>query len=85
MAIAGNDRKAVEASELKMGLGKMCWGCDAPFFPPLQSESEESSMESPMWRSVTENLNAINSVSSFDAEDRAAIRGTNAMKIFQFW
>jgi hypothetical protein len=82
----GSNRASSEAAELKAGISRIIgFSTDHPFFRPVSSETDESSAEHPIWRSVTENLDAINMVSSFDAEDRAKIRGGNAKELFKFW
>ena len=47
---------------------------DHPFFPPL-SEMEK-------WKSVVENLEAIDGVSGWDEADKDAVRGGNALALF---
>lgn len=58
----------------KIGSQRMMFGTDHPFFPPLK--------ESEKWKSVVENLEAIDSVSGWDEIDREGVRGENALKLF---
>jgi aminocarboxymuconate-semialdehyde decarboxylase len=75
------------AAELKKGVSRIVgFSTDHPFFRPIESnDSELSSEEHPLWKSVTENLEAIRTVPSFDDEDRARIQGGNVKELFQFW
>jgi predicted TIM-barrel fold metal-dependent hydrolase len=52
----------------------MLFGTDHPFFPPLR--------ETEKWRSVVENLEAIEEVESWDEEDKAGVKGRNALALF---
>ncbi len=52
----------------------MLFGTDHPFFPPL-SASEK-------WKSVTENLEAINDVQGWSEDDKNGVRGGNAIALF---
>jgi len=52
----------------------MLFGTDHPFFPPLSAAEK--------WRSVTENLDAIRTVQGWTEEDKAGVRGGNAMSLF---
>lgn len=56
------------------GSTRMLFGTDHPFFPPLSSSEK--------WRSVTENLEAINDVQGWTQEDKDGVRGGNAIKLF---
>jgi len=56
------------------GCKRMLFGTDHPFFPPLSSAEK--------WRSVTENLDAIASVQGWTEEDKANVRGGNALSLF---
>lgn len=58
----------------KVGSERMLFGTDHPFFPPL-SETEK-------WMSVVENLKAIEGVDGWTEEQRDAVRGGNAVKLF---
>jgi predicted TIM-barrel fold metal-dependent hydrolase len=53
----------------------MLFGTDHPFFPPL-GETEK-------WRSVVENLEAIEEVEEWSEEDKAGVRGGNALSLFR--
>jgi predicted TIM-barrel fold metal-dependent hydrolase len=52
----------------------MLFGTDHPFFPPLG--------ETGKWRSVVENLEAIEEVSGWSEEDKEGVRGQNALRLF---
>lgn len=56
------------------GSQRMLFGTDHPFFPPL-SASEK-------WKSVTENLEAINDVQGWSEDDKNGVRGGNAIALF---
>ena len=60
--------------EKKLGSQRMLWGTDHPFFPPLNSTEK--------WKSVVENLEAIDDVPSWGAEEKYGVRGGNAIKLF---
>lgn len=57
------------------GSKRLLFGTDFPFFPPLESEDEK-------WMSVTENLAAINGVTSWSDEDKQGVKGDNALELF---
>ncbi|VDC04117.1 unnamed protein product [Peniophora sp. CBMAI 1063] len=63
-----------EQEEAKAGSSRMLFGTDHPFFPPLGSEDT--------WRSVVENLEAIESVGSWGNLERDGVRGGNALRLF---
>ena len=52
----------------------MLFGTDHPFFPPL-GETEK-------WKSVVENLEAIDGVYGWDEAEKEAVRGGNAFALF---
>lgn len=52
----------------------MLFGTDHPFFPPL-GETER-------WKSVVENLEAIEGVHGWDEADKDGVRGGNALALF---
>ena len=58
----------------KEGASRMLFGTDHPFFPPLG--------ETGKWRSVVENLEAIEEVPGWNEEDKAGVRGQNALTLF---
>ncbi|KDQ64312.1 hypothetical protein JAAARDRAFT_201672 [Jaapia argillacea MUCL 33604] len=58
----------------KKGSERILFGTDHPFFPPL-NESEK-------WRSVVENLEAIDGVRGWDQEAKDGVRGGNALALF---
>lgn len=58
----------------KLGSRRMLFGTDHPFFPPLK--------ESDKWKSVVENLEAIDGVHGWSEDDKAGVRGGNALALF---
>ncbi|KZT13032.1 amidohydrolase 2 [Laetiporus sulphureus 93-53] len=58
----------------KLGSRRMLFGTDHPFFPPL-GEAEK-------WKSVVENLEAIDGVFGWDEAEQNAVRGGNAIELF---
>ncbi|KAH9071560.1 amidohydrolase 2 [Lactarius deliciosus] len=75
---AGRYGGAAAATQLggrKEGASRMLFGTDHPFFPPL-GETEK-------WRSVVENLEAIEEVGTWTEEDKAGVQGWNALRLFQ--
>jgi len=73
---------ASAAASKEMGLQKkrtegskrMLFGTDHPFFPPL-SETEK-------WKSVVENLEAIDGVDGWGQKEKDGVRGENALILF---
>lgn len=57
------------------GLHRLLFGTDFPFFPPLEVENDK-------WKSVTDNLAAINGVASWTDADKDAVLGKNAIDLF---
>lgn len=68
---SGSVRSAVDR---KVGSQRMLFGTDHPFFPPL-SETEK-------WKSVVENLDAIESVQGWTRDEKDRVRGGNALSLF---
>ena len=60
--------------ERRKGTERMLFGVDHPFFPPL-SETDK-------WRSVVENLEAIDAVDGWEETEKDAVRGGNALALF---
>lgn len=56
------------------GSKNMLFGTDHPFFPPLE--------ESAKWKSVEENLEAIENTQGWSDEDKNGVRGGNALELF---
>ncbi|KAG8776658.1 hypothetical protein FRC16_004431 [Serendipita sp. 398] len=56
------------------GYKHMLFGTDHPFFPPLTGEKK--------WKSVLENLQAIQDVTGWDELHKSEVRGGNATEIF---
>lgn len=67
-----NVRGHVERSR---GSRKVLFGTDHPFFPPLGGETDR-------WKSVVENLEAIEGVQGLTEEDRDGVKGGNACELF---
>jgi aminocarboxymuconate-semialdehyde decarboxylase len=57
----------------QVGNERILFGTDHPFFPPLSSTDK--------WMSVVENLDAIDSVTAWDAAEKDDVRGRNAMAL----
>ncbi|KAJ7721163.1 amidohydrolase 2 [Mycena maculata] len=57
-----------------LGSKRMLFGTDHPFFPPLQSTEK--------WKSVVENLQAIDAVSGWGQAEKEGVRGDNALSLF---
>lgn len=63
-----------KAADRRTGSSRMLFGTDHPFFPPL-SNSEK-------WKSVVENLDAIDGVQGWTQLERDGVRGGNALSLF---
>lgn len=63
-----------ERLDRSFGSKRMLFGTDHPFFPPL-NDSEK-------WRSVVENLEAIDAVQGWTEADKDGVRGENALELF---
>ncbi|KAI0082420.1 amidohydrolase 2 [Panus rudis PR-1116 ss-1] len=57
-----------------LGNQRMLFGTDHPFFPPLRKTDK--------WKSVVENLEAIDGVEGWNEEGKADVRGGNARRLF---
>ena len=64
------------AAKRSLGSKRMMFGTDHPFFPPLSSTEK--------WKSVVENLQAIEDVQGWSEEDEDGVRGGNAVDLFNF-
>ncbi|TBU49031.1 amidohydrolase 2 [Dichomitus squalens] len=73
-AAASSAKGTDGTAQKRLGAQRMLFGTDHPFFPPL-SESEK-------WKSVVENLEAIDGVYGWDEADKDAVRGGNAIALF---
>jgi len=62
------------AADRKVGSKRMMFGTDHPFFPPLSATQK--------WKSVVENLEAIDAVPGWDQEEKDGVRGGNALELF---
>lgn len=56
------------------GSQRVLFGTDHPFFPPLVASDK--------WKSVTENLDAIDNVEGWSQDDKDGVRGENALSLF---
>ena len=72
---AAGSGKGVGRGRRQEGASRMLFGTDHPFFPPL-GETEK-------WRSVVENLEAIEEVEGWSEEVKAGVRGGNALTLFR--
>ena len=61
-------------SDRSTGSERILFGTDHPFFPPLKSMDK--------WKSVTENLDAIETVKGWATSDKDRVRGGNALSLF---
>ncbi len=59
------------------GSKRMLFGTDHPFFPPLSA--------SDTWKSVVENLDAIDAVQGWTEADKDGVRGNNALSLFNIY
>ncbi|KAJ8086827.1 hypothetical protein PM082_005652 [Marasmius tenuissimus] len=78
LARAGRYEKGAHqetATVRSAGSDRMLFGTDHPFFPPLSATEK--------WRSVVENLDAIENVQGWSAADKDAVRGGNALSLFK--
>lgn len=57
------------------GAGRIMFGTDHPFFPPLAGQGER-------WKSVDENLEAIAGVAGWEEDERKKVMGQNAVALF---
>ena len=57
------------------GSQRVLFGTDHPFFPPLVGSDK--------WKSVTENLDAIDNVQGWSQDDKNGVRGENALSLFK--
>jgi len=64
----------VEAAARREGSRRLLFGTDHPFFPPLGDSNK--------WRSVVDNLEAIERVGTWSEEDKDSVRGGNALRLF---
>lgn len=66
--------KSIGPAKRRTGSARMLFGTDHPFFPPL-SETEK-------WKSVVENLEAIDGVDGWTEAEKDSVRGGTALKLF---
>ncbi|KAJ9474536.1 2-amino-3-carboxymuconate-6-semialdehyde decarboxylase [Pseudozyma hubeiensis] len=78
---SGNKGQVEDAVE--RGVGRMMFGTDHPFFPPTKEDGTViTDDQTETWRSVTENLEAIDEVPSWTKEAKSGVFGLNAVKLF---
>ncbi|KAF8897733.1 amidohydrolase 2 [Infundibulicybe gibba] len=65
---------STEITNRRAGSQRMLFGTDHPFFPPLTSTEK--------WKSVVENLEAINGVQGWNQGDKDGVLGGNALSLF---
>ncbi|KAG6812994.1 hypothetical protein H0H92_014925 [Tricholoma furcatifolium] len=65
----------IGAANRSLGSQRMLFGTDHPFFPPLTSTQK--------WKSVVENLEAIEAVQGWSLADKEGVRGGNAISLFK--
>ncbi|KZT72552.1 amidohydrolase 2 [Daedalea quercina L-15889] len=70
----GSEELGFVSDQKRLGSKRMFFGTDHPFFPPLK--------ETDKWKSVVENLEAIDGVYGWTEEDKAGVRGGNALALF---
>jgi aminocarboxymuconate-semialdehyde decarboxylase len=58
----------------KLGSKRMMFGTDHPFFPPLSATEK--------WKSVVENLDAIDAVQGWTPAEKDGVKGGNALTLF---
>lgn len=58
----------------ELGTERLFFGTDHPFFPPLKNTDK--------WQSVTDNLQAIDGVQGWSQAAKDAVRGGNALALF---
>lgn len=61
-------------ADRKLGSKRMLFGTDHPFFPPLSATEK--------WKSVVDNLEAIEGVAGWSQTERDHVRGGNALALF---
>ncbi|KAJ3935030.1 MAG: amidohydrolase 2 [Lentinula lateritia] len=66
--------KNIVPGSRSVGSGRMLFGTDHPFFPPLSSSEK--------WKSVVENLDAINNLQGWTKADKDGVKGDNAISLF---
>ncbi|KAJ7498722.1 amidohydrolase 2 [Mycena latifolia] len=71
---SGTSANAPITVDRTLGSRRMLFGTDHPFFPPLQSSDK--------WKSVVENLQAIDAVAGWGQAEKEGVRGGNALSLF---
>ncbi|KAI0332412.1 amidohydrolase 2 [Cubamyces sp. BRFM 1775] len=72
---AASSTKGTDGGEKRrVGSKRMLFGTDHPFFPPLGAQEK--------WKSVVENLEAIDGVWCWTEAEKDAVRGGNALSLF---
>ena len=70
----------VRAAVDVVGLDRVMFGTDHPFFPPLEKEEGD---EKGTWQSVVSNVNGIEDALGIDTQTAQQILGINAVKILR--
>ena len=73
-SLSASAKDSIGKVDRSKGSKRMLFGTDHPFFPPL-GETEK-------WKSVVENLEAIEGVQGWTEEDKEGVRGGNALDLF---
>ncbi|KAG6879210.1 hypothetical protein C0992_004449 [Termitomyces sp. T32_za158] len=68
---------ATSTTNRSLGSQRMLFGTDHPFFPPLDSAEK--------WKSVVDNLEAIEAVKGWSLADKDGVRGGNAISLFNLY
>jgi len=71
---SGGSVNVATAANRALGSNRMLFGTDHPFFPPLKSTEK--------WKSVVENLQAIDAVTGWGPAEKEGVRGGNALSLF---
>ncbi|KAJ7590880.1 amidohydrolase 2 [Mycena floridula] len=61
-------------TDRSLGSKRMLFGTDHPFFPPLEAMDK--------WKSVVENIDAIEAVEGWSGQDKEGVRSGNALALF---
>lgn len=69
-----NSMTTAEKTDRELGSKRMLFGTDHPFFPPLSSTEK--------WKSVIDNLDAIEGVHGWGEIEKDRVRGQNAVDLF---
>lgn len=80
---SGTSTNAPVVNQLEKGVDRIMFGTDHPFFPPTKQDGTViTDDQTETWRSVTENLDAIDHVPSWTRQAKSSVFGENAIKLF---